>query len=120
MARTRKDLEQSLKKGEIESVYLLYGSETYLRDQAVSAIAEAALEGTLLREFNDSTFDLTTDKISAAIAAADRRAGIPQHRRRASFRAVRRAVPDQIGKCSGARTLPADRHDDGIGLRDKR
>ena len=69
MARTRKDLEQSLKKGEIEPVYLLYGSETYLRNQAVDAIAEAALEGTLLREFNDSTFDLTTDKISAAIAA---------------------------------------------------
>ena len=71
MARTRRDLEQSLKKGEIEPVYLLYGSEIYLRNQAVNTIAEAALEGTLLREFNDSTFDLTTDKISAAIAAAE-------------------------------------------------
>src|ERR1041384_5848481 len=71
MPRTRKDLEQSLKKGEIEPVYLLHGSETYLRDLAVNAIAETALEGTLLREFNDSTFDLTTDKISAAIAAAE-------------------------------------------------
>jgi DNA polymerase-3 subunit delta len=71
VARTRRDLEQSLKKGEIEPVYLLYGSEIYLRNQAVNTIAEAALEGTLLREFNDSTFDLTTDKISAAIAAAE-------------------------------------------------
>ena len=71
MPRTRKDLEQSLKKGEIEPVYLLYGPETYLRDQAVNAITEAALEGTLLREFNDSTFDLTTDKISSAIGAAE-------------------------------------------------
>lgn len=71
MPRTRKDLEQSLKKGQIEPVYLLYGSETYLRDQAANEIAEAALQGTLLREFNDSTFDLTTDKIGAAIAAAE-------------------------------------------------
>jgi DNA polymerase-3 subunit delta len=71
MARTRKDLEQSLKQDQIEPVYLLYGSETYLRDRAANDIAEAALAGTLLREFNDSTFDLTTDKISSAIAAAE-------------------------------------------------
>ena len=71
MARTRKDLEQSLKKNQLEPVYLLYGSETYLRDQAANDIAEAALAGTLLREFNDCTFDLATDKINAAIAAAE-------------------------------------------------
>lgn len=71
MSRTRKDLEQSLKKGQIEPVYLLYGPETYLRDQAADTIANAALEGTLLREFNDSNFDLTTDKISSATAAAE-------------------------------------------------
>ncbi len=71
MPRTRKDLEASLKKGQLEPVYLLYGSETYLRDRAANDIAEAALQGTLLREFNDSTFDLTTDKITSAIAAAE-------------------------------------------------
>lgn len=71
MPYTRRDLEQSLKKGQIESVYFLFGPETYLRDQAVDAIADAALEGTLLREFNDSSFDLTTDKITSAIAAAE-------------------------------------------------
>ena len=70
MPLTRKDLDQSLKKGEIQPVYLLYGPETYLRDQAADSIADVALQGTL-REFNDSTFDLTTDKIGAAIAAAE-------------------------------------------------
>jgi DNA polymerase III subunit delta len=71
MSRTRKELEQSLKKGQIEPVYFLHGSEAYLREQAVEQIANAALEGTLLREFNDIAFDLTTDKIGEAIAAAE-------------------------------------------------
>jgi len=71
MPRTRKDLEQSLKKQEIEPVYFLYGSEVFLRDQAVRAITEAALTGTLLREFNDSSFNLLTDDVRDAIAAAE-------------------------------------------------
>jgi DNA polymerase-3 subunit delta len=70
-ARTRKDLEQSLKKGQIEPVYFLYGAETYLRDGAAQQIVEAALTGTLLREFNESSFDLLTDDIRDAIAAAE-------------------------------------------------
>ena len=44
-SRTRKELEQSLKKGQIEPVYFLYGAESYLRDQAVRDITEAALRG---------------------------------------------------------------------------
>lgn len=70
-ARTRKDLDQSLKKGQIEPVYFLYGEETYLRDGAARQIAEVALTGNLLREFNDSSFDLSTDDIRDAIAAAE-------------------------------------------------
>lgn len=70
-ARNRKDLEQALKKGEIEPFYYLYGSETYLLDQAAQAITETALTGTLLREFNDSTFDLLTNHISEVIATAE-------------------------------------------------
>lgn len=69
--RTRKELLQFLKKGQIEPVYFLFGREGYLRDQAAQTIAEEALRDTLLREFNDATFDLTTDKISAAISAAE-------------------------------------------------
>jgi DNA polymerase-3 subunit delta len=70
-ARTRKDLEQSLKKGQIEPFYYLYGAETYLRDQAGRSITEAALQGTLLREFNDSSFNLFSDDVRDAIAAAE-------------------------------------------------
>ncbi len=70
-ARARKDLEQSLKKGQIEPFYFLYGAETYLRDQAVRAITEAALQGTLLREFNDSSFNLLNNDVRDAIAAAE-------------------------------------------------
>jgi DNA polymerase-3 subunit delta len=70
-ARTRKDLDQSLKKGQIEPFYFLYGPETYLRNQAVRAITEAALQGTLLREFNDSSFNLFSDDVRDAIAAAE-------------------------------------------------
>jgi DNA polymerase-3 subunit delta len=69
--RTRKDLEQSLKKGQVEPVYFLYGEETYLRDGAARQIVEVALTGTLLREFNDSSFDLLTDDIRDVIAAAE-------------------------------------------------
>ena len=69
--RTRKDLEQALKKGDVEPVYFLHGSEVYLRDQAVKAITDTALTGTLLREFNDSSFNLLSDDVRDAIAAAE-------------------------------------------------
>src|SRR5262245_53961895 len=70
-ARTRKDLSQSLKKGQIEPFYFLYGPETYLRDQAIREIADVALRGTLLREFNDSSFNLFSHDVRDAIAAAE-------------------------------------------------
>lgn len=70
-ARTRKELEQSLKKGQIETVYFLYGAEAHLRDQALREITEAALHGTLLREFNDSSFNLSSNDVRDAIAAAE-------------------------------------------------
>src|SRR5436309_15909838 len=67
----RKDLEQALKKGQIKPVYFLFGPETYLRDEAARAIADEALRGTLLREFNDSSFSLTSDDVRSAIAIAE-------------------------------------------------
>jgi len=69
--RTRKDLEQALKQGQIEPVYFLYGSEVYLRDQAIRLLTDTALTGTLLREFNDSSFNLLTNDVRDAIAAAE-------------------------------------------------
>src|SRR5260370_39028900 len=70
--RTSKDVNQALKKGEIEPVYFLYGPETYLRDEAARRITDEALRGTLLREFNDSSFNLTTGDVREAVAAAEK------------------------------------------------
>ena len=69
--RNRKDLDQALKQGTIEPIYFLFGPESYLRDQAGSMIADAALRGTLLREFNDSVFSLKDGDARSPIAAAE-------------------------------------------------
>ena len=69
--RSPKDLAQALKQGKIEPLYLLFGPETYLRDRAARAIADEALRDTLLREFNDASFSLTTDDVRSAVAAAE-------------------------------------------------
>jgi DNA polymerase III subunit delta len=68
---TRAELEKSLKAGRVEPLYLLTGYETYLRDAAARSITDTALAGTLLREFNESTFSLLSDSAMAAIAAAE-------------------------------------------------
>jgi DNA polymerase-3 subunit delta len=67
---TRPQLDASLKAGRVAPLYLLVGCETYLRDTAARAISEAALAGTLLREFNESSFSLLSDSATAAIAIA--------------------------------------------------
>lgn len=68
---TRPQLEASLRDGKIAPLYLLIGAETYLRDQAMRAIAEAALKDSLLREFNESRFSLFNGGALDAIAAAE-------------------------------------------------
>ncbi len=65
------ELERSLKDSRISPTYLLIGCESYLRDTAVKSISDAALSGTLLREFNESTFSLIGGGAPDAIAAAD-------------------------------------------------
>jgi DNA polymerase-3 subunit delta len=67
----RADLDRSLASGRAQPLYLLVGSETYLRDAAARTISDAGLSGTLLREFNESSFSLLTDSAMAAIAAAE-------------------------------------------------
>jgi DNA polymerase III subunit delta len=69
--RTPKDLSQALKKGQIDPVYFLFGPEAYLRDQAAHSIADEALRGTLLREFNESGFNLITNDVRDAMAIAE-------------------------------------------------
>jgi DNA polymerase III subunit delta len=68
---SRADLERSLKEGRLVPVYLLMGCEGYLRDCGARAITDAALSDTLLREFNESRFSLTSGGTQEAIAAAN-------------------------------------------------
>jgi DNA polymerase-3 subunit delta len=77
---TRVDLDRSLTAGRVEPLYLLVGCESYLRDVAARKITEAALSGTLLREFNESTFSLLTDSAMTAIAAAEQMPMMSQRR----------------------------------------
>ena len=68
---TRADLQRALKQGQLAPVYLLVGCETYLRNEAARAITDAALSGTLLREFNEATFNLASGGAVEAVAAAN-------------------------------------------------
>src|SRR5262245_59476657 len=67
---TRADLERSLRE-RISPLYLLLGTESYLRGVAADTIANAALSQTALREFNESSFSLFTDAVQSAVAAAE-------------------------------------------------
>ncbi|HET6973936.1 MAG TPA: DNA polymerase III subunit delta [Pyrinomonadaceae bacterium] len=69
-ALSRTELDRSLREG-LRPLYLLLGSEVYLRRVAAQTITEAALSRTLLREFNESAFSLVSDPVQSAIAAAD-------------------------------------------------
>lgn len=68
---TRSNLDRSLRENKVDSTYLLVGTERYLRTVAAQSITNAALAGTLLREFNETSFSLLTDSTRAAIAAAE-------------------------------------------------
>ena len=67
---TRDQLERTVREG-VEPLYLLLGSESYLRGKAAQLIADAALNETLLREFNESSFSLISDAVQSAVAAAE-------------------------------------------------
>lgn len=67
---SRTELERSLREG-LRPLYLLLGSEVYLRRVAAQAITDAALSRTLLREFNESAFSLLSDPVQSALAAAE-------------------------------------------------
>ena len=67
---SRTELDRSLREG-LRALYLLLGSEAYLRRVAAQTITEAALSRTLLREFNESAFSLLSDPVQSAIAAAE-------------------------------------------------
>jgi DNA polymerase-3 subunit delta len=68
---TREELWKSIKAGRLEPLYLLHGPEDYLSERAARSIADVALEGAALREFNESTFSLASGNAHAAVAAAE-------------------------------------------------
>lgn len=68
---TRDELKRFLKAGRVDPLYLFHGPEDYLRDTWVKAVSDAALKGAALREFNESSFDLTSADVQHAIAAAE-------------------------------------------------
>src|SRR4051812_19741997 len=68
---TREELWRSLKGGKVDPLYLLFGPEDYLRDAAARKVADAALKGSALREFNESTFSIASSDVQHAIAAAE-------------------------------------------------
>ncbi|MCA1592345.1 MAG: DNA polymerase III subunit delta [Acidobacteria bacterium] len=67
----REELWRALKGGRVEPLYLLHGPEGYLRDAAARAITEQALKGASLREFNETSFSLSSVDVQQAIAAAE-------------------------------------------------
>ena len=78
--QTREDLRKALKAGKLDSLYLLFGAETYLRDLAARAISEAVLSDAPLREFNESSFSLANTDVQQAIAAAEQLPMMAQRR----------------------------------------
>lgn len=68
---TREELWRSLKGGRVEPLYLFFGPESYLRDAAAKAVADAALKDAALREFNESSFSVASVDVQQAIAAAE-------------------------------------------------
>jgi DNA polymerase III subunit delta len=97
---TRLDLERSLKSGRIEPLYLLVGCETYLRDTAARKITDAALSGTLLREFNEASFSLLSDSAVSAVAAAEQMPMMSERRvvRIKDFAKIRDAEEDVLAR----------------------
>ena len=68
---TREELWRRLKGGKVDPLYLLFGAEDYLRDAAARAVADAALKGAALREFNETAYSLASVDVQQAIAAAE-------------------------------------------------
>ena len=69
--RSRQDLERELKQGKFAPVYLLFGPEAYLRDEAARAITDEVLRDSLLREFNESSYSMVHSGVPAALADAE-------------------------------------------------
>ncbi len=77
---TRDALKRALKQGKIETLYLLFGPEAYLRSLAAQAITDAALADAPLRDFNETKYSLNSTDVQQAIATAEQLPMMAQRR----------------------------------------
>jgi DNA polymerase-3 subunit delta len=77
---SREELRKQLTNNEIAPVYLLFGAETFLRDQAAKFITEKVMKNQPLREFNNSVFSLNNEKIQYALSVAEQMPMIATHK----------------------------------------
>ena len=69
---SRDQLRNQIRKREFLPVYVLYGDETFLRDNAARTIAEYGFSEGEFRDFNDDVFSLNIpENITTALAAAN-------------------------------------------------
>lgn len=69
---SREDLRNKLKRREIAPVYVVFGSETYLRDIAVKTICDLSFSKDEARDFNETVFSLNSDgNLMQALSAAE-------------------------------------------------
>jgi len=68
---SRDELRKQIQRKEFAPVYLLFGAETYLRDLAAKTIADFVLKESSLREFNETAFSLSSEKLNYALASAE-------------------------------------------------
>jgi DNA polymerase-3 subunit delta len=99
-------LGKELRRGELRPAYILYGSESYMRDVAARIIAGKIFGEGDFRDLNDTTFSLSTDPdlLRQAIAAAEQ---LPMM---ASRRLVR--INDVRISATGVRDTIVEAHED--------
>ncbi len=68
--KSQADFDRNLKAGKFAPLYLFEGKETYLRDQAVKRLADAAVDDAM-RDFNYVQVAVTEGDLSEALALAN-------------------------------------------------
>lgn len=67
--KTQSDFHRKLQSGQIAPLYLFEGAETYLRDQALKKLTDAAIDAAV-RDFNYAAISVTQGDLDEAIALA--------------------------------------------------
>jgi DNA polymerase III delta subunit len=68
--KSQSDFHRKLKSGQIAPLYLFEGGETYLRDQALKKLTEAAMDASV-RDFNYAAISVSQGDLDEALALAE-------------------------------------------------